>query len=846
MPTSVKVLILEDRPSDAELTLHELRRAGYEPVWKRVETEADYLAQLDQGWEIILADYNLPQFSGLQALDLLKARRLDIPFIIISGTIGEDMAIAAIRSGAKDYLMKDNLARLGPAVTRELHEAATRREHKKAEEALLGSEAEFRAMFEMASIGMAQADPHTGRWVRVNQKMCAITGYSADELLQMRIAELTHPEDRQKDAEAFQRVVRGEVPDYRIEKRCLRKDGKESWVNVNMTVIRGTAGQPVRTMATIEDITERKQTEAYHDMDGEIMWILNQPGEVRDSVLRVLAMVKARTGFDAVGIRLQEGEDFPYLVQEGFSKDFLLTENTLVERGADGGVCRDREGKVRLECTCGLVISGKTDPANPLFTKRGSFWTNDSSPLLNLSADQDPRRHPRNVCFHHGYGSMALIPIRTKDRIIGLLQLNARRKGCFTFAAIEQFENIATHVGEALTRKQAEGERKKLQEQLNQAQRLESIGQLAGGVAHDFNNLLMVIGGYSTLLLKNLPEKHTGHNMVGEIQKATERGSGLTRQLLSFGRKQIVQARRLHLGEIIRETEKLMRQMLGENIRVILDCAPDLVPVVADPGQIHQVLMNLMINARDAMPRGGAIHVTTSNVKMPSAASVDFTGVPGENCAMLTVRDEGTGMTPEVRSRIFEPFFTTKGQGMGTGLGLAVIYGIVKQSRGDITVHSEVGKGTTFRILLPEAPKTAVPSKEATQLDKKPVGGTETILLVEDDEALRKLTTMILRSAGYRVIHASEAQEALRTAGDSRENIHLMLSDVVMPGMNGLDLADNARLLRPELKVILMSGYSDHHIMSEVLTRGNLTFVSKPISDDQLLRKVREVLDGGA
>ena len=267
---------------------------------------------------------------------------------------------------------------------------------------------------------------------------------------------MTHPEDRQRDWEIFSRAARGETPVYYNEKRYIRKDGSIIWVRFNAAFVRDSNGQAIRTVAICEDITERKLERTYGEMGREVLQILNEPGDLQDSIQRVLAALKTRTGFDAVGIRLQDGDDFPYFAQEGFSKDFLLTENTLIERAADGGVCRDKDGNVSLECTCGLVISGKTDPANPLFTPGGSFWTNDSFPLLDIPPGEDPRLHPRNQCIHQGYASVALVPIRNKDRIVGLIQLNDRRKGCFTLDTVELLEGIASHIGAALMRKRAE------------------------------------------------------------------------------------------------------------------------------------------------------------------------------------------------------------------------------------------------------------------------------------------------------------------------------------------------------------------------------------------------------
>ena len=329
-------------------------------------------------------------------------------------------------------------------------------ERKQAEAALRESEAQFRTIFEVASVGIVQSDSMTGRILQCNQTYCQITGYSLSELIEVSFSELVYPEDRQRDWDMFSRAASGETPVYFNEKRNIRKDGGIIWVRVNAAFVRDSNGKAIRTVAICEDITEQKREREYGEMGREVLQILNEPGDLQDSIQRVLTALKTRTGFDAVGIRLQDGDDFPYFAQQGFLEDFLLTENTLIERAADGGVCRDKDGNVRLECTCGLVISGKTDPANPLFTPGGSFWTNDSFPLLDIPPGDDPRLHPRNQCIHQGYASVALMPIRNKDRIVGLIQLNDRRKGCFSLDTVELLEGIASHIGAALMRKQAE------------------------------------------------------------------------------------------------------------------------------------------------------------------------------------------------------------------------------------------------------------------------------------------------------------------------------------------------------------------------------------------------------
>jgi signal transduction histidine kinase/ActR/RegA family two-component response regulator len=542
-----------------------------------------------------------------------------------------------------------------------------------------------------------------------------------------------------------------------------------------------------------------------------------------------------------VGLRLQDGEDFPYYAQDGFSAEFLRTKNTLIERGEDGGVCRDKDGHVCLGCMCGLVIAGKTDPANPRFTRGGSFWTNDSVPLLDLPADQAPRRHPRNQCIHDGYASVALLPIRNKERIVGLLQLNDRRKGRFTLETVELLEGIASHIGAALMRKQAEEEQIKLQSQLVQAQKMESVGRLAGGVAHDFNNMLAVILGYTEIAMDQVNTAQSLFAALREIRKAAERSADLTRQLLTFARKQTIAPRVLDLNETVDRMLKMLRRLIGEDIDLVWKPGRNLWLVRVDPSQIDQLLANLCVNARDAIADVGKITIETDVGAFDEAYCADHAGfVPGEY-VLLAVSDNGCGMDQETLGHLFEPFFTTKEVGKGTGLGLASIYGMVKQNNGFINVYSEPGQGTTFKVYLPRhaAKSGHLPEKG---LDLPVERGHETILLVEDEPAILKMATMMLERLGYAVLAAATPGQAIRLAHEHAGEIHMLMTDVVMPEMNGRDLAGNLLSIYPDLKRLFMSGYTADVIAHHGVLDAGVCFIQKPFSLKDLAAKLRQVL----
>jgi PAS domain S-box-containing protein len=385
-------------------------------------------------------------------------------------------------------------------------------------------------------------------------------------------------------------------------------------------------------------------------------------------------------------------------------------------------------------------------------------------------------------------------------------------------------------------------ERRRLEEQYRQSQKMESIGHLAGGVAHDFNNLLTIICGYCEVLLNQVRPDDFSFPCISEIKAAADRASSLTRQLLAFSRQQMFQLQVLDLNEIVRGTEKMLGRLIGEDISLtaMLDLRLD--PVKADPGQIEQVLMNLAVNAKDAMPRGGKLTIETSNVELDegyAASNVDVR--PGRH-VLLAVSDTGHGMTDEVKARIFEPFFTTKDQGKGTGLGLATVFGIVKQSGGHISVYSEVGTGTSFKVYLPALARESLTDQTGTGTAQTPKG-TETLLLVEDEEKVRALTRTALQASGYTLLEASNGVEAIRLYEEYPGRVDMLVTDVVMPEMGGRQLAERLMSVRPDLKVLYLSGYTSDAVVRHGVLESEVAFLQKPFSVAGLAKKIREVLD---
>jgi len=581
---------------------------------------------------------------------------------------------------------------------------------------------------------------------------------------------------------------------------------------------------------------EGRRAQSQDRLARDVLELLNRKERSPELLCDILSVIRDNTNLEALGIRLRDGDECPYCDTNGFSSDFVRAESLLCKRNTAGNPIRDEQGVPILDGMCGRVLSGHTAPTSPWFTHGGSFWTNNTAAWGQDAPGSTSEMCPRNLCNTLGFQSVALIPLKADEQILGLLHLGDSRPHCFSREMIHFFEGLGTSIGIALAKNRVE-------EQLHQAMKMEAIGRLAGGVAHDFNNALTPILAVSGLLLNDLSPHDPMHEDIREIQDAADRCARLTRQLLAFGRRQPMRLTCLNLNTIVSRMKKMLSRIIGEDIELVKFLDPKLGNTMADEGKIEQIIANLTVNARDAMPHGGKLTIETQNVTITKECAAGNAFRASGPFVMLALSDTGEGMDEETRAHIFDPFFTTKENGKGTGLGLSIVYGIVKQSQGNIWTYSEPGKGTSFKIYLPRVDEKSIKPKGSLPPPPPSGRGTETILLVEDEASVRRTARRILAGKGYTVLEAENGEDAIKCYHAHKGTIHILVTDVIMPGISGKEVADRLVASKPSLKVLYVSGYTDNAISHHGVLEYGTYFIQKPFTSEALAGKVRKVLD---
>lgn len=754
-----RILLLEDNKADAKLSLSELARAGFEADTDVVSTSEDFTEKIQsQHYDLILADYRLPDWTGLDALRWLRNSGFNVPFILVTGTLGDDLAVECIKEGATDYVLKDKLDRLPRACRRALEEASLRAERDRAEKEVRDTGEQYRLLFDANPLPLWVFDRETLAFLAVNESAVRHYGFSRREFLNMTIRDIRPEEEIPALLNAVAHPIEGltgaEVWRHR------KKDG--TLIDVEITShelpFRGRQAE----LVLVHDITQTKKSQE--------------------------------------NLRLSE---------ERFAKAFRSSP---------------------LPVTISTRAEGRYLDVNDAFLKMTGYERDQvvghTATELNFWLEPQERAEMIQQIAEHSGVTRFETKVRTRSGDVRLAEISA-----------ELIELDGRPCVLAITHDVTEA--KRLEEQFRQAQKMEAVGRLAGGIAHDFNNMLSVIIGYSELLQERF-DAGPARKGVDEIQKAAERAASLTRQLLAFSRRQILLPRVLNLTGVVDNLSKMLRHMIGEDIELTVVPGPSLGSVKADPVQMEQVIMNLAVNARDAMPQGGKLIIATSNADLDEAQASQYPSLRPGSYVLLAVSDTGCGMSEETLLHIFEPFYTTKGPGKGTGLGLSMVHGVVTQSGGSIWVYSELGRGTTFKLYLPRVDEAA--SLEQPKTERPIARGSETILLVEDEEPLRVLAAGILENNGYSVLLASDGREAMKLAKEHRY-IDLLVTDVVMPGQSGSELAAALTHFLPKLKLLYMSGYTSDLITQHGVLETEATLLEKPFTKNALLNKVRTVLD---
>ncbi len=879
----LRILIVEDEPAHAEAIRRALEMSGLAADTRVVGTLRDYREALAaQAPDIVLMDLNLPDGLAVETLTV-PPEAGPFPILVMTSYGNERIAVETMKAGALDYVVKSAEAfdAIPRTVERALREWKTLKDHRLAEASLRESEEYYRSVFENSMDAVLVSAPD-GRIIAANAAACRLFGRSETEICRIGRGSLVDPQDTRLRVWLEERARNGNA---RGEMNFLRADGSLFPAEVSSSVFDTPHG--VRTSLIIHDLTSRKQSElelrrAYVHNRCLIETALDPLVTIGPDGLITDANV-ATAG--VTGMKPQEliGTDFaeyftePEKARNIYRRVFAegdVRDYELGMRRADGHVTpvlfnatvfRDAEGRAAGVFAAARDITERKRAEEQMrHAKEEWECTFDSVPdmICILNENYVIRRANRTMaeklglrpeelvgrtCFTliHGLPNPPASCPHTKlllDRREHTVEMHDDRlNGDFQVSCTPLREKDgritgAVHIIRDTT------VRKKLEAQLHQAMKMEAMGRLAGGVAHDFNNMLSVILGYTDMALARLNPLDPLYKDMREIERAGRRSADMTRQLLAFSRKQVVTPKVIDLNLVIDGQCKMLGRLIGEDIDFRFKPAPDLWLLKIDPSQIDQILANLAVNARDALVGVGAVTIETANVVMDETFTRKNTDVTPGEYVMLTFSDTGVGMDSRTMEQVFEPFFTTKEEGHGTGLGLATVYGIVMQYEGHIHVYSEPGMGTTFKIYLPRFRGDVEPTAE--QPPGIPLAGSETVLIVEDEEQILNLARDVLSNHGYRVLTARLPLEACLLAEQHLGDIHLLLTDVIMPRMNGRDLQERVAKLKPGIRTIFMSGYTADIIAHRGIIDEGVEFLQKPFTVQSLAEKVRRVLDG--
>lgn len=736
------------------------------------------------------------------------------------------------------------------------------------------------------------------------------------------------------------------------ELRMVKSDGTQFWGHMAATAHQDQDGALV-CRAILSDITERKSRENERELTAHLIQMVTTPGDFRECMADLTVSLQRWSGCEAAGIRLRSGDDYPYYETHGFPESFVRLETQLCSYESDGNILRDGMGNPILKCMCGNILCGRFDPAKPFFTIHGSFWTNSTTALLTGTTDSDRQSRTCNRCNGEGYESVALIPLRSGNQVLGLIQINDHHPGRFTPLLIASFERMADSLAIALSRRQAEEalresekkyrsimnamkdsayicspefrieylnpamidrlgsdavgktchkaiyekdekcswctfdevqkqksieyeiadprngrhysvsnspivhsdntiskltvfrditEFKSIEEKLRQSLKMESIGTLAGGIAHDFNNILGIIVGNAELALYDIPKWNSAYSSLEEIKDASLRAKNIVRQLLDFSRKTDQKLQPMEIAFVIKDSLKFLRSTIPTTIDFHQHIEDQGKTILADPTQINQIMLNLCVNASQAMEQtGGTLTVSVQTVVLDDNTTKNHPDLSRGKYVEIIVSDTGPGINPDIIDRIFDPYFSTKDVGKGSGMGLAVVQGIVKNHNGAIHIESEPGRGATFSIFFPlgEEKTTSIETVTKEEL----IHGTETILFVDDEISIGKIVKRMLERLGYKVEATTNPVIALELFKSKPETFDLVITDMTMPQMTGVKLSEKIMGIRPDIPVIICTGYSSLVDEESAKSLGIAAYVMKPIDSKEIAETVREVLD---